>query len=220
MSIEISGDLQQAINFLFENEIHEEGHRISEGVSYLIDRVNVSELELSTLRAELDKLKVQKPVGYAIEEVADYVHHQVNFTARVDRLQDLYAHPAPPQQDGPIPMFQAACSGLWYENPMSCGEVSAVTFGVKHFALPKSEQSTAVAVPENYGDTHNWWRVEVHLYDGMLLAIEPEMLTGKNDLTDKDSETIRAAGRHLLGFAGKAELSDLSPTPPSDEAKS
>ena len=49
---------------------------------------------------------------------------------------------------------------------------------------------------------HDWWRVEVKLYDGTLLAIEPEMLAGKSDLTDRDLETIRAAGRHLLGFAG------------------
>ena len=49
---------------------------------------------------------------------------------------------------------------------------------------------------------HEWRRVEVKLYDGTLLAIEPEMLSGKSDLTERDLETIRAAGRHLLGFAG------------------
>lgn len=49
---------------------------------------------------------------------------------------------------------------------------------------------------------HDWWRVEVKLYDGTLLAIEPDMLSGKSDLTERDLETIRAAGKHLLGFAG------------------
>lgn len=53
-----------------------------------------------------------------------------------------------------------------------------------------------------YSQPHDWWRVEVKLYDGTLLAIEPEMLAGKSDLTERDLETIRAAGRNLLGFAG------------------
>lgn len=48
---------------------------------------------------------------------------------------------------------------------------------------------------------HEWWRVEVQLYDGTLLAIEPEMLAGKGDLTERDLATIRTAGNNLLGFA-------------------
>lgn len=34
--------------------------------------------------------------------------------------------------------FRAACSGLWYEDPMSCGEVAAVRIGAKTFELPAS----------------------------------------------------------------------------------
>jgi hypothetical protein len=57
--------------------------------------------------------------------------------------------------------------------------------------------------------THGWWRVEVSLYDGVLVAIEPEMLSGKSELTDRDIETIRAAGKHLLGFAGHEVQTDF-----------
>ena len=76
------------------------------------------------------------------------------------------------------------------------------------------EQHVPPELPEYFNDwenkdhktqqakPHDWWRVEVKLYDGTLLAIEPEMLSGKSDLTERDLETIRVAGRHLLGFAG------------------
>lgn len=52
---------------------------------------------------------------------------------------------------------------------------------------------------------HDWWRVEVSLYDGTLLAIEPRMLAGKSNLTERDIATIRTAGRHLLGFVGNED---------------
>lgn len=50
-----------------------------------------------------------------------------------------------------------------------------------------------------------WWRVEVTTHDGQLVAIEPEMLAGKGDLTDAELETIRGCARHLLSFAGDGE---------------
>lgn len=51
--------------------------------------------------------------------------------------------------------------------------------------------------------SHDSWRVEVSLYDGVLVAIEPYMLSGKSDLTSRDRETIRVAARHLLAFVGE-----------------
>lgn len=56
------------------------------------------------------------------------------------------------------------------------------------------------------GTKHKWWRVEVHLDDGVLLAIEPEMVAGKSDLTQVDVETIRAAAKHLLAFVGEEDI--------------
>lgn len=47
-----------------------------------------------------------------------------------------------------------------------------------------------------------WWRVEVTTHDGQLVAIEPEMLAGKGNLTDAELEIVRNAGWNLLGFAG------------------
>lgn len=56
------------------------------------------------------------------------------------------------------------------------------------------------------GKKHKWWRVEVHLDDGALLAIEPEMVSGKSDLTQVDVETIRTAAKHLLAFVGEEDI--------------
>lgn len=50
-----------------------------------------------------------------------------------------------------------------------------------------------------------WWRVEVLTHDGELIAIEPEMLAGKSDLSEADVETIRDCARQLLAFAGSGE---------------
>lgn len=47
-----------------------------------------------------------------------------------------------------------------------------------------------------------WWRVEVMTHEGTLVAIEPEILAGKSDLTPEDVETIRECAAHLQGFAG------------------
>ena len=52
-------EMEQAINFLFENDMHEEGHKINDGLCKLTDSLQSAESELSTLRAELDKLKEQ-----------------------------------------------------------------------------------------------------------------------------------------------------------------
>lgn len=49
---------------------------------------------------------------------------------------------------------------------------------------------------------HGWWRVEVKLYDGTLVVIEPDMIAGKEGLSPKDEETIRQAAGRLLGFVG------------------
>jgi len=54
----------------------------------------------------------------------------------------LYTRPIPSQQKKP--MFQAACSGLWYENPEACGEVSAVKVGENYYRIPSQQ-----AVPDD-----------------------------------------------------------------------
>jgi hypothetical protein len=46
----------------------------------------------------------------------------------------VYTHPQPAQV-----RFVASCSGLQYENPMACGEVSAVIVGEKRFDLPQPQ---------------------------------------------------------------------------------
>ncbi len=69
-----------------------------EDVEFLVDRLQSTESELSTLRAELDKLKQKEPVGMALEEVADFGTHEVFFTSRVEKGQPLYAHPVPLRQ--------------------------------------------------------------------------------------------------------------------------
>lgn len=48
----------------------------------------------------------------------------------------------------------------------------------------------------------SWWRVEVTTHEGQLVAIEPEMLAGKVELSDVDLETIRHCAHSLMGFAG------------------
>jgi hypothetical protein len=46
-----------------------------------------------------------------------------------------------------------------------------------------------------------YWRVEVSNLSGVIVVIEPNMLSGK-DLTPEDEETIRQAAQHLLAFVG------------------
>jgi hypothetical protein len=47
-----------------------------------------------------------------------------------------------------------------------------------------------------------WWRVEVSDHDGQVVAIEPEMLVGR-DITPELEATIEDAARHLLAFIGR-----------------
>lgn len=51
----------------------------------------------------------------------------------------------------------------------------------------------------------NCIRVEVSDVDGQIVAIEPEMLAGR-DIGDSEEETIRWAIRQLNGFLGNADL--------------
>lgn len=46
-----------------------------------------------------------------------------------------------------------------------------------------------------------WWRVEVSDHDGQIVAIEPEMLVGR-DITPDLRDVIEVAARHLLAFIG------------------
>lgn len=46
-----------------------------------------------------------------------------------------------------------------------------------------------------------WWRVEVTDHDGQIVAIEPQMLAGR-DIGERERETIEAAIGNLLGFIG------------------
>lgn len=50
-----------------------------------------------------------------------------------------------------------------------------------------------------------WYRVEVSDHDGQIVAIEPEMLAGR-DIGDREYETIRKAIRQLQGFLGLAAV--------------
>ena len=57
------------------------------------------------------------------------------------------------------------------------------------------------------------WRVEVSTNGESILAIEPEMLAGKSDLTEDDHEAILTAARHLLGFLGHYLPDDVARHP-------
>lgn len=46
-----------------------------------------------------------------------------------------------------------------------------------------------------------WWRVEVSDEAGQIVAIEPEMLAGR-ETGDHEETTIRKAVLHLIGFVG------------------
>ena len=48
-----------------------------------------------------------------------------------------------------------------------------------------------------------WYRVEVSDHYGQIVAIEPEMLTGR-DIGDCERIAIRSAIEHLQGFLGCA----------------
>lgn len=54
-------------------------------------------------------------------------------------------------------------------------------------------------------DHERWWRVEVTGHEGQLVAIEPEMLVGKPDLTEHERQIIRECAEHLLAFVGREE---------------
>lgn len=47
----------------------------------------------------------------------------------------------------------------------------------------------------------NWFRVEVSDGNGQIVAIEPEMLAGR-DIGEQEARTIRRAIAHLQGFIG------------------
>lgn len=46
-----------------------------------------------------------------------------------------------------------------------------------------------------------WWRVEVTDHDGQIVAIEPQMLAGR-DIGERERETIEHAISNLVGFIG------------------
>lgn len=50
------------------------------------------------------------------------------------------------------------------------------------------------------------WLVEVYEDGEKLIAIEPEMLSGQSELTESNLETIRLCAKHLIGFAGRAQV--------------
>lgn len=49
--------------------------------------------------------------------------------------------------------------------------------------------------------TDQWFRVEVSDAEGQIVAIETEMLAGR-EIEDKEIATIAKAVQHLIGFAG------------------
>lgn len=48
---------------------------------------------------------------------------------------------------------------------------------------------------------HPHWRVSVETSGKQIVAIEPEMLAGR-ELSEADEDAIRTAARHLLAFIG------------------
>jgi hypothetical protein len=53
-----------------------------------------------------------------------------------------------------------------------------------------------------------WWRVEVSDHDGQIVAIEPEMLAGR-EIGDAETEAIVHAVQNLLGFIGAPSFPDV-----------
>lgn len=49
--------------------------------------------------------------------------------------------------------------------------------------------------------TDQWFRVEVSDHAGQIVAIETEMLAGR-EIGDEETATIAKAVQHLIGFAG------------------
>lgn len=50
---------------------------------------------------------------------------------------------------------------------------------------------------------HPHWRVSVETSGELIVAIEPEMLAGR-ELSEADEDAIRTAAHHLLAFIGDA----------------
>lgn len=86
--------------------------------------------------------------------------HGISATAAVVVLREFLSSANPPAQ--PKVRFVAACSGLQYENPMACGEVSAVIVGDKFFALPAQPKVPDESILRekpidwDYGYTSGW----------------------------------------------------------------
>lgn len=56
---------------------------------------------------------------------------------------------------------------------------------------------------------HEHWRVSVETSGEQIVAIEPEMLAGR-EISEADEDAIRTAAHHLLAFIG-------DPSPPTRE---
>lgn len=63
----------------------------------------------------------------------------------------------------------------------------------------RGDPSTPVERPRN--SPEKFYRVEVHDHDGLIVAIEPRSLTGRN-IGPVEDEAIRCAIRELRGFIG------------------
>ncbi len=53
----------------------------------------------------------------------------------------------------------------------------------------------------------DWFRVEISDRDGQIVAIESEMLAGR-DIGEKERATIYRAIEHLIGFSGYGKQQD------------
>jgi hypothetical protein len=100
-----------------------------------------------------ESAQIVKPgeVGWQLREV---------YFDDVDGDLEIIAYRAP--QLAQQVRFVAACSGLQYENPMACGEVSAVIVGEKRFDLPQPQVNQQLlealqAVLECGSTTDQWW---------------------------------------------------------------
>jgi hypothetical protein len=52
--------------------------------------------------------------------------------------------------------------------------------------------------------TDRWWRVEVTDAAGQIVAIEPQSMSGRENLQEIDEAAIREAAHRLLAFIGES----------------
>lgn len=73
---------------------------------------------------------------------------------------------------------------------------------VEREAMTEATEDSKEREPSPDDKPHEHWRVEVSTFGEQIVAIETEMVAGR-EISDKDQATIELCARHLLGFIGK-----------------